>query len=512
MTVQELGILHRRYVDLSDRFRAAWAYHQFVESLNKMLPEGEHLESPSNFQDVYTELKDISQHLSAANVLAVRGRLDRVDQQLVQLTQALLAEDSRITPASLRQFFVRVKNPNSTILAQLVKFYLYSYQGTGWDPDRVDKVDYLLTRIASEDRGPEGFTITSTANPVRELLKGLWHLSGSEPPSEETVAARKEDIEALRAEVVATEDLDELNHRRSVHRYREIKHSLGMLFFHPDVLAIILETNLTLRDRIQALYRQEEQRLFSDYQRVFELEREVQPDVELDQELANFRTEIERFEERLRHDELSLDDLAQIRERMRHLLPRLRSEAHGAPPQGGGSLSEETAPGYATLLAVGEELVASELDRIITALEGTDPKESAQAVVLKPQVFPLRLEPREIQAFRRLASGVGENMDLERTLLEAAALRMRMNEESDEIRGILDDTAVTGEAEVFRRADLSTRLADRYLHRFGYLLNQSVLHGDLPEAQSLQVLRMRLMRDYSGLWLLAHKHFRKASL
>ena len=32
-----------------------------------------------------------------------------------------------------------------------------------------------------------------------------------------------------------------------------------------------------------------------------------------------------------------------------------------------------------------------------------------------------------------------------------------------------------------------------------------LLSGDPTEARQLQLLRMRLMRDYSGLWLLAYK-------
>jgi len=32
-----------------------------------------------------------------------------------------------------------------------------------------------------------------------------------------------------------------------------------------------------------------------------------------------------------------------------------------------------------------------------------------------------------------------------------------------------------------------------------------VQSGNYAEAQALQVLRMRLIRDYSGLWLLANK-------
>src|SRR5262249_60874298 len=90
-------------------------------------------------------------------------------------------------------------------------------------------------------------------------------------------------------------------------------------------------------------------------------------------------------------------------------------------------------------------------------------------------------------------------------LLEAAALRVKLNEEAQEIAGILDETSVTGESSIFGRARMTARTADAYLQRFQHLLNELVLAGDPAEARQLQLLRMRLMRDYSGLWLLAYK-------
>jgi len=58
-TVQELSALHRRYADTSHRFRAAWTFHQFVESLVKSV-FGRTLDGFSaDFQTLYNELKEI---------------------------------------------------------------------------------------------------------------------------------------------------------------------------------------------------------------------------------------------------------------------------------------------------------------------------------------------------------------------------------------------------------------------------------------------------------------------
>ena len=125
--------------------------------------------------------------------------------------------------------------------------------------------------------------------------------------------------------------------------------------------------------------------------------------------------------------------------------------------------------------------------------------------MLKPEVFALRIEVREVEAYRRVFGKGNADRELEQFLLEAAALRVRINEEAHEIASLLDETSVTGDSVIFARARLTVRAADAYLWRFNHVLNELMLGGDLGECRQVQLLRMRLMRDYSGLWLLAFK-------
>ena len=79
--------------------------------------------------------------------------------------------------------------------------------------------------------------------------------------------------------------LDELNERRIVPRYRELKHRLDRYLFHPKILVELLETNLAFKNVIRQLYSVEERRITAEYQRVFDLEREVVVDADLEDEL-----------------------------------------------------------------------------------------------------------------------------------------------------------------------------------------------------------------------------------
>jgi hypothetical protein len=112
-----------------------------------------------------------------------------------------------------------------------------------------------------------------------------------------------------------------------------------------------------------------------------------------------------------------------------------------------------------------------------------------------------------VVAYRRLYGSNDSDRQLEQFLLEAAALRIRINEEAQEIAGIMDETSVTGEAAVYARARMTANAADSYLWRFQHVLSELQLNGDGIEGRQIQILRMRLMRDYSGLWLLCYKPF-----
>jgi hypothetical protein len=528
-TVQELGALHRRYADTSHRFRAAWTFHQFLQSLGKGGQSHAADTHSLEFQNLYAELKEISHslnNLSESDRLKVR--LDGIDRRLGQLIEDLDEEDTRVAPYYLRQFFRRVKSYDEKILTQLVKFYLYAQQGEIWPTERLDKVDFLLARLSEEEDDRTGEPRLRDHRRLSEIFHGLWAMLGVPAPEAGFVAGKRQEIETIRQEVAQIDALDRLSDSNLIPRYRQLKHDLGNLLFEPALLLAIQETNLVLKSRVQNLYAKEERRIVSEYQRVFELEREVPVDRDLDEDLMRFHQEIERFEAQLQSQELKLEDLAMIRARVRELLPRLaaagghapgtaageatasgsRPAAHAPPASlsdSGSYLEAAGAPPPESPLAAQEDLLGEFYRRLVDTLREVDPELPAERVVVLPDVFQLRIEPREVLAYRRLYGRSNCDRELEQFLLEGAALRLRINEEAQEISGILDETSVTGDSIVFARARWTARTADAYLWRFHHVLDEAVLAGSVTEGRQLQLLRMRLMRDYSGLWLLAYK-------
>jgi hypothetical protein len=376
-----------------------------------------------------------------------------------------------------------------------------------------------LTHLASESDLGGGGTIGSREQ-FRELLEGLRVLAGVEA-NPGRVAEHLAQFDDLRAEIGAVSDLDELHERHLIRRYRETKRRLGPLFFDPSLLLKIITTNLALGERIQELYRFEERAIADSCHEVFSLEQEAPvaqaEDGSLDAELNRFRREFSRFEEELQGGELKLDRLAQLRFQARSLAPRLRnslgeggerdaetSEVLIVPAPGASEPPAGARTGIGHLLGYAATAGDSGLRRVLDVLAGSNMDADPAEVVLQAEVFPLRLESREVVAYRRLSDpGLRDDLDLERFVLEAAALRVRVNDSAEEIRGLPDETASTGSGEGYGVARKLAVRADSFLRHFGHLIENAVLERREEDARSLQILRMRLMRDYSGLWLLA---------
>jgi len=509
MSVQELKELHDEYVQLSDRFRAAWAFYQFLQSVQKIFLTDQVVKGGTEFHDLYARLKNLSQSLNASETELIRKELAAIDHQLEGLITQQLVEDSKVPPHFLRQFFQRVKSYDRKILTQLVKFYLYAVNLGGWDSDRIDKSDFLLSRLASDGADPTGKSRLKDRRELREALSALWRVLDRSEPKDSLVEAHCRAVKELRKEIRAVTNLDDLGGQNLIPRFRELKHSLGDLFFHPALAEEILVTNNLLHNTINGMYKQEERRIISDYQRIFELEREVPQSGELESELSEFRQAVERFEVQLQGKQVSLQDLALIREQMRSLLPRL-SEAN--QEELGLSVSPQTRPQAIInpLTAESEgtpgELVPT-LARIVNALEEVSPAATPKTVAVSREVYPFRLEPREVIAFRKLNNDPKCDRTMERFLLDAAAIRVMLNECAEEIKGILDETAVTGDGPAFRKARKFCTQADSFVRQFDHLIDRGLMANEVAEAHQLQISRMRLLRDYSGLWLLAYRRF-----
>lgn len=499
MTVHDLSAQHKRYVDLAGRFKAGWTFHQFLQGLQKFFVEAEIPRYPSDFQEIHVALKQVAEKMTGPESESTGGELDKAARQLAQMSALLSAADARVAPPLLRQFFERVRNYDEQILAQMVRFYLFVARDEGLAADRLDKVDFLVTKLAEEIDPVSGSVLMRDRARLRPIFEGFWAMFDDLAPDVAWLEDRRNDIGEYRRELGGIADLDALAESRVVPRYRETKQILGRYLLHPEVLAAVVETNLAIKNKVRQNFRAEEERILSESQKILELEGQVPVDIQLDQELTLFRQKLEDFERKHRADNVKIEDIAFLRRQVEDLMPRLRS--------GGGVSSSADTPAsrLARADSTVDAIIASEFEEMLDALGGTDKQDPPKQVALAREIYNLRLEPREIVAYRRLHVQPEGDASLERFLLEAAALRLRMNREAAEIQEILDETAGTRDSPVFERSRKTAKLGDGYVQRFGQLIDSAVRASSFAEAQQLQLLRMRLIRDYSGIWLLVNR-------
>lgn len=503
MTVPETSTLHRRYVDLAGRFKAAWTFHQFLEGVRKFFSEVEIGPAPGDFQEVHGLLKQVADGLTGPASDRAALQIEQAGQRLDQIVGALAASDERITTSLVRQFFERVKNFDDQVLTQMVRFYLVLAAEKGLAGDRLDKVDYLVTKL-SEEALPTGDLVLRDPTRLREIYAGFWAALEGLTPEPAWINERRTELAEIRREIGAVSALGELNQNRLVVQFRGLKQTLGRFLIHPELLTAVVETNLALKNKVRKHFHLEEQRILSESQRIFELESRVMLDDGLDQDLTEFRRSFEEFEKKQRSANVKLEDLAFLRRQVEGLMPRLTRPTvevgtGGASGDGTGALSMPP-PGPSTGQTLGWHY-----EEILEALGGTDNQAPPKTVALSREIYHLRLEPREVTAYRRLHVLHDGEEEPERFLLEAAALRLRINQEAAEITDLLDESSVTKDAPVFVRARQTAKVADAYVQRFGAYVDSAIQDGAFGEAQQLQLLRMRLIRDYSGLWLLVNR-------
>lgn len=494
MSAQDLPSLHRRYVALGGRFKAAWTFHQFLQGLQKFFAGAGIPTYPSDLPEIHQTLKQIAEKLTSNRTDGVSEQLDRASHQLDQMVAILAAADVRVTPPLLRQFFERVKSYDDQILAQMVRFYLGLAAEEGLAGDRLDKVDFLLTKLSEEVDPVTGVVGLRAPSRLRPIFDGFWSALEGISAEPSWIEDHKSEIAAFRRELAELSEIESMAASGIVARYREAKRLLGRYLFHPEVVLALVETNLAFKRKIQQDFKAEEQRILEESQRILAAEDDFMGSA-TGTDLSPLRRAFEEVERKQRADNLKLEDLAFLRREVEELRPRLLSPDR-----------EAVAPRLdGPQVSAASDLVTPYLAELVAALEETDNRTGPKEAALSRELFHLRLEAREVQAFRRLYVAAEGDPERERFVLEAAALRQRVLAEASEISGILDESMVTREAPIFEKARRSTRLAEEYVQRFGEMADEAVRSGAFGEAQQLELLRMRLLRDYAGLWLMVFR-------
>lgn len=504
MSVAEIGELHNRYVRLSDKFKSVWTYNQFAVGVYKNLlvrPVPYNIE----FQKIYEQVKEAGDGIQLSDRESSR-KIDDCEKLFSPVFEKLVEADVPVTPPVVRKFFEKVRRQDDKIIFHLIKFYLYAGATTG---DCRDKLDFLFTRIG-EDFVPErGEYFMKDSSEVRQQLQGLMALREGKRPSSEDVAQLTRTIRSIRDEIVHAAEIEELTSRRTLASFRDLKHRMGDVFFSPEVMYSIIECNVAAKNAFVRLYQSQEEQIIEDARRLLESEsiaQNVEGNPELESELERFRKFKAQYDDSRARSDVKHQVISQLKMSMNALLARLdrHFESPGnAPTEPIFGIAEEVDEIEAVFGP--EPLLYPSLQKIYSILNFFDEDMSLEQIATSPQANGLRLESWEIDAFQKLflqkQRSEEETPEMLQVFLLGAAIRIKVEEEAQHLlkkRGNIDPTLLEEIASTLGRAKEVDAAFGACLTGSPFSISPRIVHR-------LYRSRLRLMRAFSGLWLLYDK-------
>lgn len=507
MSVAEIGQLHGRYVRLSDRFKAVWTFNQFAAGVYKNFLQ-QPLPYQIDFQKVYEEIRRAGDTIQTSTPSDAIPIMERSERELQQTFATLLEADQKIDPSILRRFFEKLRRQDEKIIFNLIKFYVYAGAFHG---EQRDKLDFLFTQLAEDFIEERGEFAAKDAVELRKQFHGLSAGIHLEYPPQEQVVEVVRSFRAIKDEVVRSETFDQLTENNLLRRSRELKHQIGAEFLHPDVLLAITDCNIATKNRFARLYRDEETRIVEDARRLVENEQAIargfgESNPDLMNELTRFKRFKQEFDQSRADSNVKHGMITRLKASIANILNQLDRglNQEGEVEDLTESLMLNEPEGDFVQSRFGDDpLLQPYLSRIMSVLDSFDADTSQHRISNSPEAKNLRLEPWEIGAFEKLywqrARGPGENDELLLLYLRAAALRMRTDEEARDLAQLPSGSRPTPE-----KLDQVRKTLDR-AKEFDDLFKDLLSEGMYSNPKNLHRLyrsRLRLMRGFSGLWLI----------
>ncbi|HEX7579132.1 MAG TPA: hypothetical protein VF580_03965 [Thermoanaerobaculia bacterium] len=519
-TIHDLQAPHTAYTRLSDRFKSLWTFHQLLQAVHKGIPGG----APSytvDFQGIYDQIRNVATVMSSVPPDQALDSIRLLDVHLDAVQQKLANDDARISPRHVRRFFERLQTEDEKVLLSVLRFYFTLRR---LDGEALDKLDFLVTLVGARKAIDDGRSLVRFPQELQKMFGSFLALVKRPPVPEGMVRENVVALSSIRREIESCEKFEELVARQLLEKLRDAKRRLGPAVYSVDVLSAVLETNLAAKNKFRELYETEERRILESSRHLLEAEHNPRyRSLELQEEFRRFRLARDTFDQQLASEGVRHRSVQRLAEAIDDLTARLElpSKPGPAPPRAP-EVETETDPlpdpaGVLDLLegsgrnaslpgVLRDQLTAEESSKILFSVEsmmgGTGSGTAASSKVLAP----LRLEPWEVRAVRRILESNGSpagEAPRDRLFLDAAALRLRIDEEARFLR----DPRVDQEP----KADMERRLSEagRCLIRSQEL--DRTFRQELEEASGVEESerlnelhrsRFRLLRGFSGLWLL----------
>jgi hypothetical protein len=525
-----------RYTLLSDRFRSLWTFSQFLAGVFKHQGDGP-VPFTYDFQALHGRMEQLIPKIGTESDETASRELDQLERELERIHRDLARIEGGFSPSVLRKFFDHIKRQDEKVLGALLKFYLMS---SHFERDTLDKLDILFTRLAEEKTNSEEIIHRDPAD-LQASFGHLIDFTGFPPlpPAEE--APLVEAVRETRRELELIEDYPSLVGSKVYDRYRSLKQRFGKSILYPPILIEVTATNIVAKNRFREFFEAEEKKVLENTSRIYDIERylERHPELasdELKGHIEEFRRIRVHYDASRRLGNVKREDIAGMTRAMNAVLAQfdpiskrpvgVDEEETGADPVQVAWESEETPtaddllgstdPAKKSPAARSEgtslsdvlppdPLLNETLHKIMFALEMVVWDRLPEQVTEAPEIRNLKLEPWEISTYRQLAEGkviegTGE-WELDRFLLQSAALRVKMEDERVEINRLEEANNPDRLFEVLEGSAQSLERAREVSNRFQWFIDDMLFRGETQKMEQIYRSRFRFLYAYSGLWL-----------
>ena len=535
-SIVDLRTLHDAYTRLTEKFKTFWTFHQFLQGVHKTF-FGDTPGYQIDFQGLYDQIRSVTTVMNVQPPPVVLDQINQLDGRLDVVYRALSADDEKIAASWVRRFFEKVRTEDEKLLLAILRFYFHSRQVS---PEALDKMDFLLTLVGARRSLDDGRYLPRFPQELTKLFGSLLGLVRRSPaPAAELTAAVKA-LGLIRKDIDACERFEDLTEKKVLDSLRTVKHRLGPAYYDTGVLSAILEANLAAKNRFQALYRNEEKRIFDSSQQLLDIEREISrrpevADADLQEDFRKFRQFKEEFDRKRSEGEIRHGQVTRLAETIDQLMARLDASGDSVVEAAPETLPEleddgldeasETVSGYfpgraavvpsplgpvtpvPPLPAVATDpLLGEGATKILSSVDMLRAGAGSGQAAYGASLARFRLEPWEVRSARRIQSTEGsaspEDAATDALLLEGAALRLKIDEIAQRLKPTSGAVAEPVEEAVLGQAAECLVRSQDVDRRFRQALEAVGPAGPQERLNELTRSRFRLLRAFSGLWLL----------
>ncbi|MBK9372999.1 MAG: hypothetical protein IPN03_04550 [Holophagales bacterium] len=531
-SIVDLKTLHDAYTRLTEKFKTFWTFHQFLQGVHKTF-FGDTPGYQIDFQGLYDQIRSVTTILNVQPPPVVMDQINQLDGRLDIVYRALSADDERIAASWVRRFFEKVRTEDEKLLLAILRFYFHSRQVS---PEALDKMDFLVTLVGARRSLDDGRYLPRFPQELTKLFAALLGLVRRSPaPTAELTAAVKA-LGLIRQDIDACERFEDLTEKKILDNLRTVKHRLGPAYYDQNVLSAILEANLAAKNRFQSLYRNEERRIFESSQHLLDIERELSrrpevADADLREEFRRFRQFKDEFDKNRNEGEIRHGQVTRLAEAIDQLMTRLdvSGDAAGeALPEILPALEEEDLseaketisgffPGRDAVAAPPEApketrkppafltdgLLGESASKILYSIDMLRGGAGSGQAAYGAALARFRLEPWEVRSARRLQAeepeASGEDAANDDLYIEGAALRLIVDDIATRLKSPTGEPADAGDLD---KAGECLGRAQDLDRRFRQALEATGPEGPPERLNELTRSRFRLLRAFSGLWLL----------